>query len=192
MSLPLQADVEPLSRERKVVPLTVSRPQLLRGESDADFRTLVHGMLAFAARLESIRGGFARLIGLTGIQYTVLISVSHLEDNGDVSVNMLAEHLQLSGAFVTIETGKLTKLGLLTKQQDRGDRRRVSLKTTAKGRGLLRSMAPTQVAVNDVLFEFLDTPGFRQLLGMVPGMTSCGDRALALLHYLAEERGRVR
>ena len=183
-------DVE-TRRKRETVPLTVSRPELLRGESDADFRTLVHGMLAFAARLESVRGGFARLAGLTGIQYTVLISVSHLEGSGDVSINMLADHLQLSGAFVTIETGKLLKRGLLTKQPDRSDRRRVSLKTTAQGRRLLRSLAPTQVAVNDVLFEFLDAPGFRQLLGMVNRMTPCADRALALLKYLSEESERV-
>jgi MarR family transcriptional regulator, organic hydroperoxide resistance regulator len=175
-----------------IAPLTVSRAELLRGESDADFRTLVHGLLAFAARLESVRGGFARLVGLTGIQYTVLISVAHLEGAGDVSVNMLAGHLQLSGAFVTIETGKLLKRGLLTKRQDRTDRRRVSLKTTTKGRGLLRSLAPKQVAVNDVLFEFLDPPGFRQLLGMVERMTRCGDRAVSLLDYLSEEKGRRR
>jgi hypothetical protein len=67
----------------------------------------------------------------------------------------------------------------------------VRLKTTAQGRGLLHSLAPTQVAVNDVLFEFLDAPGFRQLLGMVDGMTSCGNRALMLLNYLSEAREQV-
>jgi DNA-binding MarR family transcriptional regulator len=169
----------------------VSREELLRGESDAEFRTLVHGMLAFAARLESVRGGFARLIGLTGIQYTIPISVGHLEGRGDVSINMLADHLQLSGAFVTIETCKLGTRGLLTKRQDRTDRRRVSLRTTPQGRQLLRSLAPTQVAANDVLFEFLDAPGFRQLLGMVDRMTSCVNRALALLSYLSKESERL-
>ena len=173
------------------VPITVSRSELVSDDSDADFRRLVHGLLAFAARLESVRGGFARLVGLTGIQYTLLISVSHLEGGGEVGVNMLADHLRLSGAFVTIETGKLLKLGLLTKRQDQSDRRRVSLKTTAKARGLLRSLAPTQVAVNDALFEFLDEDGFRQLLGMVDGMTSCGNRALALLNYLSEGREQL-
>ncbi len=176
------------SRKPNPVGLTVSRPEVLPGGSDAEFRTLVHGMLAFAGRLESVRAGFARLVGLSPIQYTVLISIAHLENNGDVSVNMLADHLQLSGAFVTIETGKLLKKGLLTKQQHRRDRRRVSLKSTAKARRLLRSLSPTQVAVNDVLFEFLDAPRFRQLLGLVDPMTSCGDRALALLNYLSEKQ----
>jgi len=169
------------------LPLTVSRPELLSGGSDAEFRTFVQGLLGFAARLESIRNGFARTIGLTGIQYSVLISVRHLEDKGGVSVSMVAEHLQLSGAFVTIETGKLVKKGFLSKRQDPKDRRRVSLKTTARGRNLLRSLAPTLVAVNDVLFEFLDAPRFRQFLGMLDSMIACGDRALLLVQYLTEK-----
>jgi DNA-binding MarR family transcriptional regulator len=172
----------------RAVPATVSRPELLNNGSDADFRRLVHGLLAFAARLESVRAGFARLVDLTPIQYSVLISVSHLGTQGDVNVNALADHLQLSGAFVTIETGKLLKQGLLTKQQDRSDRRRVRLKTTPKARRLLRDMAATQVAVNDVLFDFLDAPAFRQLLTLLERMNACGDRAVALLNYFSDAR----
>lgn len=168
-------------------PLTVSRPELLSAGSDADFRKLVHGLLAFATRLESVRAGFARIIGLSPIQYTIMISVAHLESDGDISVNMLAEHLQLSGAFITIETTKLVKLGLLTKHPDRRDRRRVSLKTTAKARSLVKSLAPVQTPVNDLLFEFLDASAFRELLDILDPMIACADRALNLLHYRSRE-----
>ena len=169
-------------------PLTISRPELKIDGSDREFRALVHGMLAFAARLEAVRSGFAGLIGLTGIQYTILISVSHLLHQGEVSVSMIAEHLHVSGAFVTIETGKLDKLGLLTKRPDQQDRRRVSLSITRKGRDLLKRLAPTQVEVNDVLFEFMDAPEFRQLRALVDRMTACGDRAVDLLDYRAKRR----
>jgi len=193
MSTPvLQKEQRIPRRERKPAPLTASRAELLSRGSDADFRTLVHSMLAFSTRLESVRAGFARLVGLTPIQYTMLISVSHLESDGAVSVNMLADHLQLSGAFVTIETGKLLRKGLLTKEPDSGDRRRVSLKTTPTARALLESLSPTQVAVNDVLFDFLDASGFRQLLKMARQMPSSANRALSLLHYLAEDKEPAR
>jgi DNA-binding MarR family transcriptional regulator len=178
-------------RARKAATLTVSRPELLEGGSDAEFRRLVHGLLAFATRLESVRAGLARVIGLSPIQYTILISVAHLEEDGDVCVNMLAEHLQLSGAFITIESGKLLKQALLTKTPDPADRRRVSLRTTPKARTLLESLAPTQVAVNDVLFEFLDKPMFRQYLATLDRMGSCAEHALSLLNYLSESRERV-
>ena len=177
-----------MPRSRGTPPLTISRPELKVAGSDRDFRAFVHGMLAFAARLEGVRSGFAALIGLTGIQYTVLMSVNHLERRGAVSVGMIAEHLHVSGAFVTIETGKLLKLGLLTKRPDQKDRRRVCLGITRKGSDLLKTLAPTQVRVNDVLFEFLDAAQFRQFRDMVDRMTACGDRAVALLDYLAQQR----
>jgi DNA-binding MarR family transcriptional regulator len=182
-ALPKRARKRQLSIE---APLTVSRPELRIDGSDHEFRCFVHGMLAFAARLEAVRSGFAALVGLTGIQYTILISVKHLELQGTVNVSTIAEHLHVSGAFVTIETGKLLKLGLLTKRPDPEDRRRVCLSVTAKGRERLKRLAPTQVKVNDVLFEFMDAAEFRQLRGMVDRMTSCGDRAVALLDYLSK------
>jgi MarR family transcriptional regulator, organic hydroperoxide resistance regulator len=172
--------------ERPAAPLTASRPELLPGGSDAEFRALVHGLLAFSSRLESVRAGLARCIGLTPIQYTILISVAHLETAGDVGVNQLAMHLQLSGAFITIETGKLLKQNLLTKQPDPADRRRVCLHTTPKARHLLASLAPTQVGVNDLLFEFLDAASFRRLRAMVDSMNSCANRALSRLNYVCE------
>ena len=111
-------------------PLTVSLPNLIDNGSDDDFRRLVHGLLSLGARLEAVRSGFGALIGLSGIQYTILISIAHLEPAGDVSVGKIASHLHLSGAFVTVETGKLIKLGLLTKKVDPKDRRRVCLSVT--------------------------------------------------------------
>jgi MarR family transcriptional regulator, organic hydroperoxide resistance regulator len=179
---------KPGARKRNAVeeppPLTISRPELLVDGSDLEFRALVHGMLAFSARLEAVRSGFAGIVGITGIQYTMLISVSHLLHQGEVSVSMIAGHLHVSGAFVTIETGKLLKMGLLTKRPDTQDRRRVCLGITRKGRDLLKRLAPTQMQVNDVLFEFMNAAEFRQLRAMVDGMTACGDRAVDLLNYL--------
>lgn len=180
--LPRTADRENGS---KPLPLTVTRPELLINGSDQDFRAVVHGLLAFSARIEAVRAGFAGIIGLTGIQYTILISVSYLERLGEVSVSRIAEHLHISGAFVTIETGKLLKQGLLAKRPDPKDRRRVCLSVTRKGLDLLQQLAPSQAKVNDVLFAFLDEERFRQFRGMVDQMTTCGDQAVALLKYLA-------
>jgi DNA-binding MarR family transcriptional regulator len=167
--------------------LTVSRPELLANGSDGQFRAFVHGMLAFAARLEAVRDGFAALLSLTGIQYTILISISHLHTDGDVTVGAIAEHLHLSGAFVTTETGKLLRLGLISKVQDLNDRRRVFLGVTSRGRELLSNLAPVQIAVNDVLFDFLNAEQFRALVPRIDRMVACGDRALALLDYLSKD-----
>lgn len=175
-----ESDGEPLAP-------TVSRRELLTDGSDQEFRAVVHGMLAFSARIEAVRTGFAKIVGLTGIQYTILISVGHLERMGEVSVSMVAGHLHVSGAFVTIECGKLVKQGLLTKRQNEKDRRRVCLRVAPKGAELLQRLAPTQAQVNDVLFGFLDEGRFREFRRLVDRMSTCGDEAVALLKFLGRD-----
>jgi DNA-binding MarR family transcriptional regulator len=178
------------AKKKPAKPLTVSRPELLAGGSDAQFRAFVHGMLAFAARLESVRDGFAAQLGLTGIQYTILISISHLHSDGEVTVGAVAGHLHLSGAFVTTETGKLLRLGLITKVQDLKDRRRVCLGVTSQGRELLADLLPVQVQVNDALFEFLSAEQFQAIGPMVDRIVACGERAISLLDFLSKPTAR--
>lgn len=167
---------------------TVSRPALLVDHDDSAFRQLVHDLLAFSARLHDVRNRFGAYIGLTGIQYTLLISVNHLGvDKGageGVGVKALAEHLSLSGAFVTIETTKLAKLGLIEKRPNAQDRRRVLLTVSAKGRSLLDQLAPVQREVNDELFGCLDEGRFAALSEMAHNLKRDAVRALLLADYL--------
>jgi MarR family transcriptional regulator, organic hydroperoxide resistance regulator len=167
--------------------LTVSKPELLVNGSDSQFRALLHGVLAFAARLQAVRDGFANLLGLTGIQYTILISIRHLQTEGDVTVGAIADQLHLSGAFVTTETGKLLRAGLITKIQDITDRRRMCLRVTPKGRDLLAELAPVQVQVNDVLFDFIGPEQVKELGGAIDRIVTCGGRAISLLDYLSKD-----
>ena len=172
-------------------PLTVSRPELIRNGSDAQFRTLVHSLLAFSSRLEAVRQRFGALIGLSGIQYTILISVLHLQGARGVGVKAIAEHLSLSGAFVTIETGKLVKLDLIRKQTNPDDRRRVLLVVTQKGATLLGDLAPVQQEVNDVLFETLNADQFDKLLDLAAGLVVGAKKVVALSGYLTQQPGIV-
>lgn len=166
-------------------PLTISRPELLVDGSDRDFRRLVHNFFAFGSRHEAMRAGHGARIGLTGIEYTFLISVRHLEDDGDVSVRLLADHLHLSGPFSTTMTGKLIRKGLIAKDVDPADRRRVRLKVTQKGHELLAKLAPVQRQVNDVQFGCLSAADFKYLGQLLEKLVECGDQALALQSYLA-------
>jgi DNA-binding MarR family transcriptional regulator len=177
-------NTDPSRRENPRL-LTVSRPELLVEGSDREFRALVHGLLAFSVRLEAIRSGFGSLIGLTGVQYTILVSIRHLEADGEVGVIRVARHLHLSGAFVTVEVGKMIKIGLLAKKTDIKDRRRVCLQVARRGVALLTKLAPTQRRVNNVLFGGLTASTVPVLRTAVNQVVADGDRALALVEYLA-------
>lgn len=164
--------------------LTVSRADLLADGDDTAFRYLVHDLLAFSARLEAVRARFGAYLGLTGIQYTILVSVRHLQGDEGVGIKALADHLGLSGAFVTIETKKLIKRGLLCKRSNPNDRRRVLLQVPGAGDEQLAALAPMQREINDAIFDSLDAAGFAKLARQAAALRQGADRGLALAWYL--------
>lgn len=180
---------KPVRHKHAELPLTISRPELMREGSDRQFRHLVHSLFGFAAHHERIRSGHAKVIGVSGIEYTVLISIAHLSREGDVNVKTVADHLYLSGAFITAVVGRLLKMGLVNKKTDAGDRRRVSLTVLEKGRKALEGLAPIQRRVNDVEFGCLSRDEFNLLTAIVDRLIGSGARAVALQNYLLTELG---
>ena len=171
----------------RVPPLTVSRPELLRNGSDRQYRRLVHGLFAFLARHEAVRTGHGSFVGLFGIEYTVLISIAHLSsEEADISVNRIAQHLHVSGAFVTNVTNRLMARGLVGKLADESDRRRVRLQVTSAGFELLAKLAPVQRQVNDVQWD-LRAGELEVLIDIVERLIKSSDRALQIQQYLLSE-----
>jgi DNA-binding MarR family transcriptional regulator len=167
------------SRSRtSLPPLTVSRPALLAGGSDAHFRQLIHDLIAYGHRLDACRDAFAGVIGVSGVQYEILMLASRADG---LSVGEVAARLHRSGAFITIESNKLAARGILAKTADPGDGRKVLLRVTRKGLGLVEKLAPHQRRINDVLFECLDATRFARLRALAADLVACGDRAVALL-----------
>lgn len=177
-------DASRKARRVRPTPLTVSRPELLVNGSDKEFRELVHNLFGFLARHERIRAGHARVIGLAGIEYTVLIAIAHLSVEGDVNVKTVADHLHLSGAFITSTTRRLLQLGLIHKSVDPADRRRVTLTVSAKGHAALERLAPVQRRINDAEFACLSRDDLKRLNELLKALIACGDHAVALQTYL--------
>lgn len=174
------------SRRRRA-PLTVGRPELLVAGSDDLFRDFIHDFLAFSERVMAVREGFGGLVGLTGIQYTVLVSIAHLQSRGPVSINMVARHLHFSGAFITTVTNQLERAGLVAKTRDTADRRRLSVRSTGEADRLLERLSPVQRQVNDLLFQPLARRQFRELQRVMESLVAAGDQALRLLDYVRAE-----
>lgn len=171
------------------LPLTTSREELLVDGNDQAFRELVHELFAFLARHEEIRSGHAGYIGLRGIEYTVLISIAHLGAYGDVNVKTVADHLHLSGAFITNVTARLAADGFIDKRSDATDGRRVTLAVTDAAYALLEKLAPVQRQVNDVEFGSLDREDFGHLLAIARKLVDSSNQAAALQKYLVQVPG---
>jgi DNA-binding MarR family transcriptional regulator len=171
----------PRARRR---PVTVSRAALLSGGSDAEFRGLIHDLIAYGHKLDACRDAFAAIAGVSGVQYEILMLVSRAEG---LSIGEVAARLHRSGAFITVEVNKLAAHGILEKASDPADGRRVLLRTNSKSDALLERLAPYQRRINDVLFESLDAKRFRALRALATELVADGDRAVALLDYLKQE-----
>jgi len=169
---------------RKGRPHTVSRRALLIDGSDAEFRGLIHDLIAYGHKLDACRDAFAAIAGISGVQYEILMLVSRAES---LSIGEVAERLHRSGAFITIEANKLAARGILEKASDPADGRKVLLEMNSKSEALLQRLAPYQRRINDILFESLDAKRFRALRSLAAALVADGDRAVALLDYLKQE-----
>ena len=174
----------PRPRRKSAPPPTVSRPALLVDGSDAEFRGLIHDLIAYGHRLDACRDAFAAIVGVSGAQYEILMLVSRADG---LSVGEVASRLHRSGAFITIEANKLAARGIIDKASDPTDGRRVILRANAVTRELMQELAPHQRRINDVLFERLDEKRFRQLCALARDLVSSGDRAVAMLELLLHE-----
>jgi len=172
------------TRRRGAPPRTISRPALLVDGSDGEFRGLIHDLIAYGHRLDACRDAFAAVVGISGVQYEILMLVSRADG---LSIGEVAERLHRSGAFITIEANKLAERGILQKASDPTDGRRVLLKNTSRSLHLLERLAPHQRRINDVLFERLDARRFRQLRALARDLVASGDRAVAMLEFLLHE-----
>ncbi len=170
--------------------MTVSRPELLMDGSDQAFRQLVHDIMAFGARMQENRARVAEYIGLSAQQYTILTTIAHHQDQDGFGIIQVADHLRLSGAFVTIEVNKLVEAGLVAKKTNQADRRRVLLTVLPKGRALLDKLCKIQRPSNDTIFGSLSAADFQILRTIIPQLVEASDQSLKLIDFLTSHKAR--
>src|SRR5262249_27167762 len=164
--------------------LTVGRQQLLPNKTDAEFRALVHGLISLGRRIITIRDGFGELAGLSGVQFEIMMLVSRLGGETGVTVTEISDLMLQSGAFTTIEIGKLVEKGLLEKSADQQDRRRVRVRLTEGGRKTLAGAAPHQRQINDILFGSLSSADFQELRRILHELVPSFEHGAHLMEFM--------
>ncbi len=142
-------------------PLTITRRALLVQGSDVEFRRLIYRLLLVEERLRHVRAFFGRRIGLTGPQYTLLITVAYLQGATGITVRSLARNLRVTSAFITGESRRLIERGLLAKRRNPHDSRSTLMSVTAAGRRRIHKVVPEVRRVNDLFFRKVSKDSFR-------------------------------
>lgn len=177
-------EIRPAARYH--VPATVSLTQLLDRKSDRQFRALVQDLLTVARCLETARDYFGRQISVTGPQYHLLMTVAQLQGATGVSVGSVARVMNVSSAFVTSETGKLSAMGLLRKRPNPQDKRGALLSLTQAGRLKIERLIPAIRAINDLFFGRLNTHSFSELCASAAGLVQGSREAMQYIERTEE------
>jgi DNA-binding MarR family transcriptional regulator len=172
------------------LPPTVSRAALLEDGSDRRFRQLVYDLFTIAARMEAAREHLAARMGVTTAQYSIMMTIAQLQGEVGVGVGALAKTLHVSSAFVASESGKLARLGLVTKRPNPSDGRGVLLRLTRAGRQRIARVGPHVRAVNDMLFAALDRPAFEGLSVAAAGLVHGSEKVVQWLRLVDAEPPR--
>ena len=160
-------------------PLTITRRALLVGGSDVEFRRLIYRLLLVEERLRHVRAFFGRRIGLTGPQYTLLITVAYLQGATGIKVRSLARNLRVTSAFITGESRRLIERGLLAKRRNPHDSRSTLLSVTAAGRRRIGELVPELRRVNDAFFSHVSAQSFRHAKRFLDQLLAGSEQVLA-------------
>jgi MarR family transcriptional regulator, organic hydroperoxide resistance regulator len=174
------------------LPRTTNTEALLDADGgDADFRNMIYGIFTMTVNFDRIRERMATALGLSGIQYHILMVVAELSADMPVTVSIIAERLHTSGAYVTMESKKLIRRGFLDKQPNPDDGRSVIINLTQEGRDAIDAFAPHHQAINEELFDGIGPETFEHFRAIVDHMSRSSTRAADLAEILARDHTEI-
>lgn len=156
---------------------------------DRKFRQLLYDIASAATLLESARGYLAARLGVTSPQYNMIMVIAQYEADAGISVNEIAEHLHVSGTFVTVEIKKLERAGLVVKTPNPVDARSVLVKLSAEGEQNVLALEPELHFVNDHLFQRISTTDFESLSRIFSSLIGDFSRTVAMLQVASRAGG---
>jgi DNA-binding MarR family transcriptional regulator len=163
-------------------PPTVLSPALLDADgSDWSFRRFIYDLFTVAAWMEVRREYLASRINVTSPQFSVMLAIANLSTQRDVTVGAVAALVRVSGPFVTVETNKLVKLGLVEKRTNPRDRRSVLLSLSKQGHALVREVAIEMRRLNDAFFGKLSAERFSALRETMAILADSAEEAIGII-----------
>src|SRR6185437_6115486 len=151
-----KAQSQRLGKSHLRIPHTITRQDYFRNGTDEWFREAIYTCVRGLRGLLACREVFARVLGITGSQFAVLMGIAYRQGQDDVSIGEVALHVALGPTHVTTEIGRLIAAGLVIKRPNPDDGRSVLVSLTPKGETAVLAVTPLVREVNDSLFQDVD------------------------------------
>ena len=170
------------------LPPTISRTALMVDGTDMLVRRITHQHFVLSSMLETVRSGFASLIGLSTFQYVLMQAVGRLTDQPQWTVRSIAREMHVTDAYASVEIADLVEQGYLAKIVNPDDRRVSFLELTDKGVASLSAIAPIQQLVNDALYGHLDRNSALTYSNELSVLISRAESAISVLNDVAADQ----
>jgi DNA-binding MarR family transcriptional regulator len=161
--------------EEAFPPLTISLETFVKNGSDHAFRRLIFELTALHNQMQRHSDQFARYIGTTNAQFQVLMVMAQIPD---LTVSQIAQMMNVTSQFITIEIGGLIRKGIVQKQPNERDRRSSLLNLTPKGRNLVRELAPVMRRATNLHFRSLTEEQTKILTETIHAIVEDGRRVI--------------
>jgi MarR family transcriptional regulator, organic hydroperoxide resistance regulator len=135
-------------------------------------RWLMWEISAINSYLEEIRQFQAKVLGITGPQWTILIALAELDKEQGVPVNVVSKLMHVDSSFITTQSKLLEKKGFLRRKPSANDARVVQMSLTDKTYKHLASVAAQQEALNEFVFGEFDIRELTEFTGRLTA-TKC-------------------
>src|SRR6266581_6526107 len=136
-----------------------------RGNNDEIVRRFLWDIAAVNIHLDEIRQFWARILGISGPQWMILMAVSDLDKGDGVPVKDVSAALRVDPSFVTTQSKMLEKMSLLRRAASREDARVVLMSLSEKARKHATSLSAKQELFSKFIFSEFNETSIKDLLG---------------------------
>ncbi|MDB5551849.1 MAG: MarR family transcriptional regulator [Rhizobium sp.] len=135
------------------------------GQNQDLVREFIWDIVSINTHLEEIRYLMARMLGISGPQWLILMAINDLDRGNGVSVRVVSEKLHVDPSFVTTQSKSLEKHGFMRRISSVDDARVVLMSLTDKASKQIASLSSHQERLNDFIFADLDERALGDITG---------------------------
>jgi DNA-binding MarR family transcriptional regulator len=128
-------------------------------------REFIWDIVSINTHFEEIRYMLARMLGISGPQWLILMAISDLDRGDGVSVRVVSEKLHVDPSFVTTQSKSLEKHGFVRRIASVEDARVVLMSLTDKASKQMASLSLHEEKLNEFIFSDLDERALGDITG---------------------------
>ena len=124
---------------------------------------IIWDLVSISNHLEDMRRCWARLFGISGPQWLILLAVNDLDRGAGVSVGEVSAKVHALATFITKESKFLEKQGFLNRVSSETDARVVLMSLSDHARRQIGSMSERWNALHEFMFSDFDAATWRDV-----------------------------